>query len=283
MISLVEPSAFRVNDIGRIPCAQREGPRQLIAAGFDHVDRVRRDRPGYHILAVRCHIHVVDRTLHWDALNLGERCRVDHIHRARAFRDPHIHARAVLGDSDIIRAAAQRNPLGHLERLRVDHIQRVQRFIGDVDTPPIRSNRHSMRNLDILDGSYHLVRGGVDHMNVVPGRVGLQNPSPVRMQQRDCRENTEHHTNHLEPPIFRPFTQSAKVCHSGSPCDFQCLPPCMKVVAARLHRQRMQQQWTLERAYPGTTNCLHIAKFARDCSSFHVAAPGASGCSGGLP
>jgi hypothetical protein len=46
-----------------------------------------------------------------------------------------------------------------------------------------------MWNLDIFDRSYHLVRDRVDHMDVVPGRVGLQNASSVRMQQRDRREN----------------------------------------------------------------------------------------------
>ena len=85
----------------------------------------------------------------------------------------HIDVRAVFGHGHVVRPAAQRNPLGDLQRLRIHHVQRAQRFVGDVDPPPVRRDRDAVRNLDILDGPDHLIGGGVDHVNVVSGRVGL--------------------------------------------------------------------------------------------------------------
>src|SRR5207247_5733186 len=70
-------------------------------------------------------------------------------------------------------------------------------------------------------------------------------------------------------------TQAAKVCHSGSFCEFQCLPPAWKgsppasAASGCISRR-------LACGSPGTTILCQASKFLRDCSPFQFVAPGDS-------
>jgi hypothetical protein len=160
-----------------------------------------------------------------------------------------------------VRVPAQRNPLGLLHGLAVDDDERVPRFFADVDSAAVRGYRNPMGRFDPLDLSYHLVRGGIDDVDVIPGGVRLDDPllhvlrgqqGIGRRAQNDPSQNCEAPTRHLfvghrlllfsttsYPPealsgdrsvirryfAFAPSTNAFSVCHSGSFCELNCWPP----------------------------------------------------------
>src|SRR5262245_30948998 len=80
-----------------------------------------------------------------------------------------------------------------------------------------------------------------------------------------------------------PLAQAASVCHSASFCDFQCFPPLWKRSPPPSFASGCSRS-LLARGLPATTTRETAWKFLRESSSFHVAAPGASGCNrSGVP
>src|SRR5947208_8602198 len=74
-----------------------------------------------------------------------------------------------------------------------------------------------------------------------------------------------------------PRTHAARVCHSGSPCDIQCLPPSWlgsppASSASGCSRKRLLA------GSAGTTLRRITSKFLRDSSSVQAALPATRGC-----
>src|ERR1700682_6422282 len=75
---------------------------------------------------------------------------------------------------------------------------------------------------------------------------------------------------------FSPRAHAANVCHSGSFCELQCFPPLWKKSPPASSASGCTR--SLLFMSPGVTRGDTTSKFLRDCSSFHVVAPGERGC-----
>src|SRR5437773_2716936 len=75
---------------------------------------------------------------------------------------------------------------------------------------------------------------------------------------------------------FAPRIHAARVCHSGSSCEDQCLPPGWKATPPASAASGIVSS-QLASGSPGTTNRSVASKLRRDSSSFHDVLPGASG------
>src|SRR5438876_2855378 len=76
-------------------------------------------------------------------------------------------------DIDKVGVPAQRNSFSLLKSLSVVNDERLVRLFADVDFAVVRSYRNPVRRLDPLDLSHHLVRGGIDDVDVLSGGVRL--------------------------------------------------------------------------------------------------------------
>src|SRR5262249_56497462 len=86
---------------------------------------------------------------------------------------PDVDAPAVAADGDVVRVAAQWNPIRYLECLRIDHVERALGFVADVDATTVRRDRGAVIHFDPGDDPHHLVGFGIDHVDVVARAVGL--------------------------------------------------------------------------------------------------------------
>jgi hypothetical protein len=103
-----------------------------------------------------------------------------------------------------------------------------------------------MVRLDPGDLAHHRIRDRVDDSDSVPVAVGLDNHDPARPltvnvhtsiaagAARNRRKLVcspwpsillQTTRGYLLPLAVSPTTQALSVCHSGSFCEFQCLPP----------------------------------------------------------
>src|SRR5215831_2326889 len=73
-----------------------------------------------------------------------------------------------------------------------------------------------------------------------------------------------------------PRTHAARVCHSGSSCDFQCLPPSCCGSPPDDSASGCVRS-LLFSGLPLTTRARTASKFFRDCSSSHDPLPGENG------
>ena len=124
-----------------------------------------------------------------DGLDVRHRRGVNHVYSTRRLGDSDIHAPPVTSDSHVVRVAAQRDFLDDLQGLRVDDVERTLRFVTDVDAAAVRGGPSSMVDLDPRDHPNHLVRSGIDDVDVVPCAVGLNDPDLVLRGQGDRAEN----------------------------------------------------------------------------------------------
>jgi hypothetical protein len=141
----------------------------------------------------------VDAALECDGLDLFKRCGVDHVNAAtrigldlRKFRivvvrqrDRDIDPSPIGSDIDKVGIPAQSNSLGHLERLPVDDGERFVRLLADVDSAAVGSDRHAVGRFDPLDLSHYFVCAGIDDVNVVSGRVRLDDPELRLLRRRE--------------------------------------------------------------------------------------------------
>ena len=111
----------------------RQLPRDRFRRLIDHRDHAAGNRSRHDVLAVGRDVDVVDRALHRDRLRAGERDGVDHVHGARRLRDAHVDTLAIVRDRDVVRAAAQLHARDDRERRRIDGVECVQRFVGEID------------------------------------------------------------------------------------------------------------------------------------------------------
>ena len=135
--------AFAVVEVDRPdrPLELRVDHRRLGAA-----DGTRDDE-----LAVGRHDRVVHAAEHANELDLLELLRVDDVDAAVVAGDGRVHALAVLADGYVVRRPRQRDPLDDFQRGRIDHVERRQRFIGDVDAAAVGRGLHAVADLDALD------------------------------------------------------------------------------------------------------------------------------------
>ncbi len=211
-------------------------PGEVVGLRVNHVHHVRRRlgasaRPGNDVLAVRGDVQVMDAAFDRDGLEFLKRDGVDHVDAAarigldlRKLRqvvirkgDRHIDPSPIRGDIDKVGVPAQRNLLGHLKGLAIDDGERLVRFLADVDSAAVGGDRDPVARFDSLDLSHHLVRGGVDDVDVIPGGVRLDDPQLrfLRGQegerhraQSDPGQSRETATKrllvrHLRHPLFR--------------------------------------------------------------------------------
>ena len=248
----------RTDAFAKLDVPRRDIGHRIEDAHVSLAARLARD----HVLAVGRDIEVVHGALGPDALDLGERCGIDHIRDARVVADrlpdPHIHFPPVRGDGDVVRTPRERNSLDELSRRHVGNVERVVGLAADVDAGSVRGCHDAVGRFDVRDLSDDGVGGGIDDVNSVAGGVALEDAHLVLGQQRqrktDHRQRRQTATNvmhshrqvltknrsnpgHSAPsphaPVnstsfslaFRPHTQLASVCHSGSRNEFQCLPP----------------------------------------------------------
>ena len=73
--------------------------------------------------------------------------------------------------------AAERDLLqDHLQRLRVDDVERAFGLVADVDPAAVGRGAGAVADLDALNHADDLVGGGIDEVHVVAGAVGLDDP-----------------------------------------------------------------------------------------------------------
>ena len=97
--------------------------------------------------------------------------RIDDVERARLLCDGD-HDAPVLGDRDVVGPAAERDFLGELAGLLVEDVERVVGLVADIDPGTVRREGDAVRGLDAFEPRYHLVGGGIDHVDVVAAAVG---------------------------------------------------------------------------------------------------------------
>ena len=106
----------------------------------------------------------------FDAL---QRDRIDHVDRARFFADGHVDSRAIAACGDVVGVSAQPNLVRNPQRSSVDDIECRVGFVADIDPAAVGRRGGPMTDLDPGDPTDDLVRHRIDHMDIVPGAVGL--------------------------------------------------------------------------------------------------------------
>ena len=294
-IHFVEPSGFVLNVIGRTPRSMSSVHAVSSVLRVDHVDRLSPNRAGDDVLAVRGDVGVVDGALRRDRLDplKSDACRSRRRRRASWMiptytRWPSRPTAMLLGWplSGIL--------LDDLQRLRVDDVERALRFVADVDAAAVGRDAGAVVHLDPLDHADHLVGGGIDDVDVVPGAVGLDDPDLAAARSaRPCTARSRRHretpTNRVsvrhrfnsyaarvdcDPRYFAGLSQHPgfQVCHSGSFCEAPVLAAVVIEIAAGLFLERVHQEPALQAA--GQRDPLDRLEFLRDSSSVQVVAPG---------
>src|SRR6185295_14301299 len=260
-------------------------PGGFFGRRIEDVDRFTGDRAGDDVLPVRCDVGVVDRALRRQRLDALHRRGVDHVDAARRLDDADIHPLAVLADGEIVRMAAERHLLDDLERLAVDDVESAERFVADVDPRAVGRDRGAVIDFDPVDLTDHLVGGRIDDVNVVAGAVGLDDHDFLAGgahrcgqicaesdRERGCETPAERmrgaHRSSLPVFLTSPTTQALRICHSGSLCEFQCLPPLWKKSPPAFSASGCTSSRLF--SLPGITTRFIASKFLRDSSSFHV-------------
>jgi len=138
-IHFVEPSAFVENVMGRTPRSMSSVQAGCSVCASKTFDGLARDGARDDVLAVRRDVRIVDAALRRQRLDVLERRGVDDVDATGRLDDPDVHAASVAADGDVVRVPAQRDPVRHLERLRVDDVERALGFIADVDAAAVGS------------------------------------------------------------------------------------------------------------------------------------------------
>ena len=289
-IHLVEPSGFATNAIGRTPRSMSSVQAGCSVCASNTLIGLARDRAGHDVLAVGRDVRVVDAALRLQRLDVLQRRRVDHVDAARRLDDPDVDAPAVAADGDVVRVAAQRNPVRHLQRLGVDDVERAVGFVADVDAAAVRRDRRAVVHFDPVDDADDLVGAGIDDVDVVAGAVGLDDSDLLALCWH-ARRDTAVPKRTPRPPSATRDTGAdcfviASPTLSGLPLRIVLRIPVLaavvKEVAARLFGERVHSA-------AGFSGCRHAtrwtaSKFLRESSSLQVVLPAASGCSrSGVP
>src|SRR5206468_58156 len=103
----------------------------------------------------------------------GHRSGVDDIDGARRLGDTDEHPPPVLANRDVVRVAAQRNLLDHLEARGIDDVQRAVGLVAEIYPSAIRRSRNTVADFYAADLTDDPIRRGVDQVHVVAGRVRL--------------------------------------------------------------------------------------------------------------
>ena len=180
-----------------------EHPRRLIGLRVDDVDRLALNGTGHDILAVRRDVRVVDAALGRKRLDVLQRGGVDHIDAAGRLDDADVDPLSIGSHRDIVGVAAQRDAVGHLQRLRVDDVERAVRFVAHVDPGALRGDRDAVVHFDPFDHSHHLVRDGIDDVDRVSSAVGLDDPDVALLRGRRRPRAQQDRAEQDEPPPKR--------------------------------------------------------------------------------
>ena len=107
--------------------------------------------------------------------------------------------------SGIVPLPLQKHPVARHEDV-VENGERLVRLFTDVDPGAVGGHRNPMGCFDPLDLSHHLVRGGIDDVDVISGGVRLDDPQLRSLRgrqgkrhraQNDPSESRETATKHL--------------------------------------------------------------------------------------
>ena len=101
---------------------------------------------------------------------------VDHVEAALPAADGHQHAPTVLGHRDIVGTPAERHLVSDLAAGAIHDLQRVLRFIADVDPAAIRGEANAVRRCNPADDLHNLVGRGVYHLDATAAAVGDIDP-----------------------------------------------------------------------------------------------------------
>ena len=170
---LVDPSGFAENVIGRTPRSISSVQAGCSVAASNTFTVLPAIEPATTYLPSGVTYALWMRALGLQRLDVLQRRGVDDVDAARRLDDPDVDAPAVAADGDVVRVAAQRNPIRHLERLGVDDVERAVGFVADVDAAAVRRDRRAVIHFDPGDDADDLVGFGIDDVDVVAGAVGL--------------------------------------------------------------------------------------------------------------
>ncbi len=164
------------------------------------------------------------RALGRQGFDVFQNARVNHVDAAGGLDDTDVDAPPIGGHGNIVGVAAQRNALGHLQSRAVNYVECAFGFIADIDAAAVGGHRHPVVYLDPLDHADHFICGGIDHINVVTGTIGLDDPdhsisSRARSHraQNDADENEYSPTKHCacssSPPNTRVRPEKFAICY----------------------------------------------------------------------
>ena len=219
-------------------------PHHLVLDGIDHLDRrfprlYIAGETGDDEVVIRRHVGVVHRVMNGDAANTLVRGDVDHVHdRALVSRpgtDTCIDLLVLLVHHDLVGIAGERDLRHELQRLRVEHVDRILRLVRAVVVKAVRVSGQIVRVRTAPDESRHPVGRGIDDVMDVSGVVALEDPhgDPVvgvepryalrrrRRRQEDDAEEDRQRSDHGEHAIMHLRVRRKPACqrddHTTSP------------------------------------------------------------------
>ena len=134
---------------------------------------------------------------------------VDNVHEGASTHDGHVHFGAVGRDRDVVGASGQWD-LGHdAERGRGHDVERVVHFVAEVVLAPVRMARDTMWNLYARDHVDDFVGRRVDDVDVVAGRVRLDDPNGSLLGAERSHQDQEPQCQHAESRLT--------ITHHGAP------------------------------------------------------------------
>ena len=104
----------------------------------------------------------------------------------------HHDALTIVGHRDVVRPPAQRNVLGDLAGLLVDHLERAFGLIADINGFAVGRKADAVRGLDAFDDLHDFVRGRIDHVYVIARAVRDVNARRLggcrQRRKRECEK-----------------------------------------------------------------------------------------------
>ena len=161
--------------------AEVERPDRLVDGGVDDGQSASADHPRGHMPPVGRHEHVVHRSQGRDRLDDLALLQVHDIHATAILYDRDVDLPAIVADGDVVRPSRERNPVRDRHDVRRHDLQRAVDLVAEVEDAPVRLRRDTVRLRDPLDDLHDLVRGRVDDVHVVAGRVRLDDSHIARL------------------------------------------------------------------------------------------------------
>src|SRR5262245_29869916 len=155
-------------------------PHDLFRLRVNYRQALSNDGTGNYITSIGCDVRVVPCALYRNALHFLERRCIDHIDRTLLFANRNVDPFAIGADRDVVRMAAQLDLAGNLQCSSIYNVERTVGLVADVDVASVRCSRSTVIHFDARDLTDDFVGRRIDDIDIVTGRVRLNDPNLAR-------------------------------------------------------------------------------------------------------